>query len=51
VRDHVVLKGLDRISPLAVPILVDIGRERVGGETDETLLREAADALVAEAMG
>jgi ATP-dependent Lhr-like helicase len=51
IRGHIVLKQLDRISPLAVPIMLEIGKERVPGEADETLLREAADAIVAEAMG
>ncbi|TPQ47669.1 DNA ligase-associated DEXH box helicase [Prosthecomicrobium hirschii] len=50
IKGHTVLKRLDRISPLAVPIMLEIGKERVPGEADETLLREAADAIVAEAM-
>jgi ATP-dependent Lhr-like helicase len=42
--------ALDRVSPLAVPVLVLIGRERVAtGASDEALLIEA-EALVAEAM-
>jgi hypothetical protein len=32
-----------------VPVLLDIGRVAVGGETDEALLSEAADELIAEA--
>jgi ATP-dependent Lhr-like helicase len=41
---------LERVSPLAVPVLVLIGRERVAtGSADEALLVEA-EALVAEAM-
>jgi len=42
--------ALDRVSPLAVPVLVLIGRERVAqGGTEDTLLIEA-EALAAEAM-
>jgi len=42
---------LDRVSPLAVPVLVLIGREKVAaGSADDALLIEA-EALVAEAMG
>jgi ATP-dependent Lhr-like helicase len=42
--------SLDRVSPLAVPVLVLIGRERVAaGTVDDALLVEA-EALVAEAM-
>ena len=42
---------LDRVSPLAVPILLEIGRESVSGNARETLLREAADDLIAAAVG
>ncbi|WP_193751797.1 ligase-associated DNA damage response DEXH box helicase [Sphingomonas sanguinis] len=42
---------LERVSPLAVPVLVLIGRERVAtGSADDDLLVEA-EALAAEAMG
>ncbi len=41
---------LRRVSPLAVPVMLEIGRESVrNNETDDALLEEAA--LVAEAMG
>ena len=40
---------LDRVSPLAVPVLLEVGRERVAGAADDALLLEA-DALAAEAM-
>ena len=40
---------LDRVSPLAVPLLLDIGKEPVSGDITEFLLDEAAAALVAEA--
>lgn len=43
-------KRLDRVSPLAVPVLVLIGRESVAGpDTDDAILVEA-EALAAEAM-
>jgi len=42
--------NLERVSPLAVPVLVLIGRERVAaGSTEDALLIEA-EALAAEAM-
>jgi len=51
VRGRIVHKSLDRISPLAVPVILEIGRERVDGSaTDELLAAAAADELVAEAM-
>ena len=50
-QHSLVHRSLDRVSPLAVPILLDLGRQRVEGEaTDDALLAEA-DALIAEAMG
>ncbi|GAB4066205.1 ligase-associated DNA damage response DEXH box helicase [Ancylobacter sonchi] len=45
--DHV---ELDRVSPLAVPVMLEIGREMVGGEAADALLAEAEDELVEEAM-
>ena len=48
--DTLVHVALDRVSPLAVPVLVIIGRERVAeGTVDDELLIEA-EALAAEAM-
>jgi ATP-dependent helicase Lhr and Lhr-like helicase len=42
---------LERVSPLAVPVLVLIGRERVAAGSVEDALLVEAEALVAEAMG
>jgi ATP-dependent Lhr-like helicase len=51
VRGRVVHQPLDRISPLAVPVMLEIGRESVPGSADEHVLREAAEDLVQDAMG
>jgi ATP-dependent Lhr-like helicase len=51
IRTHIIHKPLDRISPLAVPILIDIGKERVYGEARESAMAEAADELLQEAIG
>jgi ATP-dependent helicase Lhr and Lhr-like helicase len=51
VQGRIVHRRLDRVSPLAVPILIDIGKESVPGEADEALLEEAARDLIAEATG
>ena len=40
---------LERISPLAVPVLLEIGREQVQGEALDDLLDEGAQALIDEA--
>ncbi len=50
VKGHLLHKPLERISPLALPVMLEIGRERVAGEGDEILLEEAADELIREAM-
>ena len=42
---------LDHVSPLAVPVMLEIGRESVYGEASDELLAEAAAELVKEAMG
>ncbi|HKY81067.1 MAG TPA: ligase-associated DNA damage response DEXH box helicase [Sphingobium sp.] len=41
---------LDRVSPLAVPVLIIIGREQVAQAAGEDALLMEAEALVAEAM-
>ncbi len=42
-------KGLNRVSPLAVPVILEIGREPVYGEARDAILAEAAQELVREA--
>jgi len=42
--------GLPHVSPLAVPILLEIGKEPVYGEAMDTLLADAAEELILEAM-
>ena len=43
--------GLNRVSPLAVPVMLEIGRESVPGEASDILLGETVEDLVAEALG
>ena len=50
IKGRIVHKALDHVSPLAVPVMLEIGREAVYGEAAETLLAEAEDELVKEAM-
>src|SRR5215469_1359125 len=50
IKGRIVHKALDHVSPLAVPVMLDIGREAVFGEAADSLLAEAADELVKEAM-
>ena len=50
IQGRIVHKALDHVSPLAVPVMLEIGRETVYGEAADALLAEAADELVKEAM-
>ena len=50
IKGRIVHKALDHVSPLAVPVMLEIGREAVYGEAADSLLAEAADELVKEAM-
>jgi ATP-dependent Lhr-like helicase len=49
-KGRIIHKALDHVSPLAVPVMLEIGRELVHGEAGEALLAEAAQELVREAM-
>ena len=51
VHGHIRHMALSRVSPLAVPILLDIGRENVRTGDGEDALLADAEALVAEATG
>jgi ATP-dependent Lhr-like helicase len=51
VRGRIVHNHLERISPLAVPVMLEIGREPVYGEAQDEVLAEAAGDLINEAMG
>jgi ATP-dependent helicase Lhr and Lhr-like helicase len=54
IRGNIVHKALERVSPLAVPVMLEIGREPVYGEANDALLAEAArdleSELIADAM-
>jgi ATP-dependent Lhr-like helicase len=49
IKGRIVYKELDHVSPLAVPVMLEIGREAVYGEASDELLAEAAEELVKEA--
>jgi len=52
VKGRIMHQPLERVSPLSVPILLEIGRETVaGGEAQNDILADAAEALIREAMG
>lgn len=49
IKGRIVHKNLDRISPLAVPVMLEIGKERITGGADDALLAETADEIFSEA--
>ena len=51
IKGRITHRELTRISPLAVPVMLEIGREAVYGEASDELLAEAAEELVKEATG
>jgi ATP-dependent Lhr-like helicase len=50
VKGRIVTRNLPRVSPLAVPALLEISKETVAGEANEDILYEAEESLIAEAM-
>lgn len=50
VQGRIAHRALDRVSPLAVPVLLEIGRESVDGGALDDLMDEAAEDLIADAM-
>jgi ATP-dependent Lhr-like helicase len=50
IKGRIVHKPLSHVSPLSVPVMLEIGRETVYGEAADSLLAEAADELIRDAM-
>jgi len=50
VRERIVHAALNRVSPLAVPVMLEIGRETVAKDASEEMLKTASDDLIAAAM-
>jgi ATP-dependent helicase Lhr and Lhr-like helicase len=44
-------QALTQLSPLSVPVLLEIGREQVYGQAQDAMLRDAAKILIREAAG
>jgi len=51
VKGRIVHMVLSRVSPLAVPVLLEIGRESVRSDANEDALLAEAEAIIAEAIG
>ena len=52
IKGNIVHADLPRISPFAVPVMLEVGREVVAGvSASEAILREAEEDLLVEAFG
>ncbi len=52
VRGQIVHKDLPKISPFAVPVMLEVGKEPVhGASIEDAILRDAEADLIADAMG
>ena len=51
IQGRIVHKSLDRVSPLSVSVMLEIGREKVYGEGADEILAEAEAQLLEEALG
>ena len=49
IQGRIEFRQLKRVSPLAVPLMLEIGREAVHGDSMEDLLSDAAEDLIKEA--
>lgn len=50
IKGHIKHRALPRLSPLSIPILLEIGREQVYGQAHDALLRDAASVLIRDAI-
>nr|WP_241735746.1 ligase-associated DNA damage response DEXH box helicase [Aquisalinus flavus] len=51
VKGHIRHQRLEKVSPLAVPVMMEINRETVLGEANEAILAELQDELLADMRG
>lgn len=50
IKGKLVLKRLQQASPLAIPVMLEIGKQPVNGEANDALLAEAADEMLADVL-
>ena len=51
INGHLIYRALEKVSPLSVAVLLEIGREAVYGEAAEDILADAEQSLLSEAIG
>jgi ATP-dependent Lhr-like helicase len=51
IKERIRHQALSRVSPLSVPVLLEIGQEVVYGQDRDAILRDATDELIREAIG
>ncbi|MBB4658769.1 ligase-associated DNA damage response DEXH box helicase [Parvularcula dongshanensis] len=50
IQGHLIVKHLAHVSPMAVPVMMEAGRETIVGGANEAILAELQDELLAEMM-
>lgn len=50
INDALCFRRLERVSPLSIPLLLEVGKEGVQGEAIDVILNEEGDELLAESL-
>ncbi len=51
IQDHIHHVDLPKVSPLAAPVMLEIGRVPIHGDAAEAILEDAAEDIIEDAMG
>ncbi|WP_297322193.1 ligase-associated DNA damage response DEXH box helicase [uncultured Bartonella sp.] len=46
IKNHIIHRPVERMSPLALPVMLEIGREMIPGSAEDNILAEAAEELI-----
>ncbi|MBH9974380.1 MULTISPECIES: ligase-associated DNA damage response DEXH box helicase [Bartonella] len=46
IKNHIIHRPIDRMSPLALPVMLEIGKEMIPGSAEDNILMEAAEELI-----
>ena len=46
IKNHIIHQAVDKMSPLALPVRLEIGKEMIPGSAADQVLSEAAEELI-----
>ena len=46
IKNHIIHRPVDKMSPLALPVMLEIGKEMIPGSAEDNILTEAAEELI-----